>query len=151
MLACGHPSGKNETSKDDRKKEHKSVTKPPTFFFDTLKIDSKAAIFYYPDSLQLEKIKAGIDTTVFDAVMHEYFYQFRYVHNILNKYWPKIKIVEARNVRYLLFIKADKSNEIIDLDTKYDPYGLIVFEPQKSPAQLELTNAESEFGFYFSQ
>lgn len=151
LLACRHQSGKkNETPNDNSKKEHESLTKPPTIFSDTLKIESQAAVFYYPDSLQLERIKAGLDTSIFYAVMHEYSSQLRYVHSVLNQYWPKINIVEARNVRYLLFIKADKSNEIIDLDTKFDPYGLLVFDPQKSPSQLELTNAESEIGFYFA-
>lgn len=150
LLACRHQSGKNEASIDNSKKEQKSVTKPPTIFSDTLQIDSKAAVFYYPDSLQLEKIKAGSDTSVFYAIMHEYASQVGYVHIVLKKYWHNINIVEAKKARYLLFIKADKSREIIDLDTKYDPYGLIVFDPQKSPSQLEMTNAESEIGFYFS-
>jgi hypothetical protein len=150
LLSCRPQSSKNEISNVDSKKEHKPVIKPPTIFSDTLKIDSKAAVFYYPDSLQLEGIKAKLDTLTFDAIMHEYFYQFRYIHNVLNDFRPRINIVEARNVRYLLFIKADKSNEIIDLDTKYDPYGLFVFDPQKNPSQLELTNAGSEIGFYFA-
>lgn len=151
LLACRHQSGKkNETPNDNTKKEHKSLGKPPTIFADTLKIDSQAAVFYYPDSVQLEKIRARLDTSTFDAIMHEYSYQLRYVHNVLNEYRPRISIIEARNVRYLLFIKADKSNEIIDLDTKYDPYGLLIFDPQKNPSQLELTNAASEIGFYFA-
>ena len=152
LLACRHQSGKkNETPNDNNKEEHKSSTKPPTIFLDTLKIDSQAAVFYYPDSLQLEKIRAKLGASTFDAIMHEYFYQLRYVHNVLNEYRPRIPIVEARNVRFLLFIKADKSSEIIDLDTKYDPYGLIIFDPQKKPSQLDLTNAASEIGFYFSK
>lgn len=152
LLACGHQSGKNDqASKDTIKRKEKSVIKPPSIFSDTLKIDAKAAVFYYPDSVQLEKIKAGLDTPVFDAVMHEYFYQFRYIHNVLNKYWPTIKIIEAKKSRYLLFVKTNKNKEIIDLDTKYDPYGLIIFDPEKKPVLLELTNAESEIGFYFSR
>lgn len=151
LLSCRHQSAKNEVSNDDTKKEDKQVIKPPTIFSDTLKIDSQAAVFYYPDSLQLEKIKAGLDTSTFSAIMHEYFYQLRYVHNVLNEYRPRINIVEARKVRYLLFIKADESSEIIDLDTKYDPYGLFIFDPEKNPSQLELTNAASEIGFYFSK
>ena len=151
LLACRHQSGKkNEIPNDNSKKEHKSLAKPPTIFSDTLKIDSQAAVFYYPDSLQLEKIRARLDTSTFDAIMHEYFYQLSYVHKVLNEYRPRINIVEARNVRYLLFIKADESSELIDLDTKFDPYGLLVFDPQKSPSHLELTNAESEIGFYFA-
>src|SRR5688572_5021139 len=86
LLSCRHQSAKNEVSNDDSKKEHKPTIKPPTIFSDTLKIDSQAAVFYYPDSLQLEKIKARLDTSTFNAIMHEYFYQLRYVHNVLNEY-----------------------------------------------------------------
>lgn len=151
LLACRYQSVKKYGQNKNDKKENKSPTKPPTFFSDTLKIDSKTAVFYYPDSIQLEKIKARSDTSVYYAVMHEYYSQVRYVHIVLKQYWPKINIVEARNVRYLLFIKSDKTREVIDLDTKFDPYGLFVFDPQKNPSQLELTNAESEIGFYFTK
>ena len=151
LLACRQQSGEKTVSVDNKKEENKSIIKPPTIYSDTLKIDSRAAIFYYPDSLQLEKIRAGSDTAKFDAAMHEYFYQFKYVHDVLDKYWPRLNIVEAKTVRYLLFIKADNGRKIIDLDTKYDPYGLLIFDPQKDPIQLELTNAPSEIGFYFSE
>jgi len=149
LLACRPQSGKNGAANDNSKKEQKLLTKPPAAFSDTLEINSRAAVFYYPDSIQLEKIKAGIGTSTFDAIMHEYYYQFRFVHIELGNQWPGIKIVEAKNARHLLFMKADKSREIIGLDTKYDPYGLFVFHPQKDPVQLELTNAVSEIDFYF--
>lgn len=150
LVSCRHQSGKNEIKDKSGQKEKKSVIKPPTIFSDTLQVDSKAAVFYYPDSLQLKKIKNGLDTSVFDAVMHEYAYQFRYAHIVLDKYWPGIKIIEARTARYLLFIKTNKGTHLIDLDTRYDPFGLFVFDPQKAPSQLELTNAESEIGYYFA-
>jgi hypothetical protein len=150
LLSCRHQSGKNEAPNVTKKKEHKSVIKPPTIFSDTLKINSIAAVFYYPDPLQLEKIRSGLDTSIFDAVMHEYSYQLSFAHTVLNNYWPKLKIIEAKTVRYLIFIKADKSRKVIDLDTKYDPYGLFVFDPEKDPSQLDMTNAESQIGFYFA-
>jgi hypothetical protein len=150
FTSCQNASSSRKAAKIKQETAHKNKTKPSSGYSDTLKIDSRSAIFYYPDSLQLERIKAVTDKNVFDGSMHEYFYQFKYVHNELNKYWPGIKIVEAKNVRYLLFIKADKSSEIIDLDTKYDPYGLFIFDPKKNPVPLELTNAPSEIGFYFS-
>ena len=148
-VACVNSTGKNETTLTRPIASPKKKTKPPASFSDTLTIGSKSAVFYYPDSLQLEKLKSILDTSVFEAITHEYFYQFRYLHTVLKKYWPQVKIVEARNVRYLLFIKANGSAEIIDLDTKDDPYGLFVFDTRKKPDQLELTNVESEIGFYF--
>jgi hypothetical protein len=150
LLACRHQKNKNEAPKDNGKPGYKTIIKPPSFFSDTLKIDSKAAVFYYPDSNQLETIKAGLDTSIYEAVMHEYYYQLSFAHTVLNNYWPKLKIVEAKTVRYLIFIKADKSMKVIDLDTKYDPYGLFVFDPEKDPSLLDMTNAESQIGFYFA-
>ena len=148
-LSCRDAKEKNKTS-EGKSIKIENKTKPAGSFSDTLKIVSEAAVFYYPDSLQLEKIKAVTEKNIFDGSMHEYFYQIRYAHNVLEKYWPGIKIIEARNVRYLQFIKSDETIEYIDLDTKNDAYGLFVFDPMKKPIQLELTNAESEIGLYFS-
>lgn len=150
LISCKETSGKKKTDSPPQEGIQKNNTKPPASFSDTLKIGSRSAVFYYPDSLQLEKIKAVTDKNIFEGSMHEYFFQFRNAHIVLKKYWPGIKIIEARNVRYLLFLKKDKSAEIIDLDTKNDAYGLLVFDTIKSPVLLELTNAESEIGFYFS-
>jgi hypothetical protein len=145
IFSCREDQKKNKISS-----EKESKSKPPSSFTDTLKINSRSAVFYYPDSIQLEKIKAITEKSIFDGSMHEYFYQVKSVHDALKKYWPTIKIVEAKNVRYLQFVKKDQTNEFIDLDTKNDAQGLFVFDPAKSPIQLELTNAESEIGFYFS-
>jgi hypothetical protein len=107
--------------------------KPPSSFFDTLKINSRSAVFYNPDSIQLEKIKAVTEKNIYEGSMHEYFYQVRNAHIALKKYWPAIKIFEAKNVRYLQFVKGDQTNEIIDLNTKNDAYGLFVFDPYEVP------------------
>ena len=126
-------------------------TKPPASFSDTLKISETAAVFYYPDSLQLEKIKAVTDTNIFKSSMHEYFYQMRNARIVFKKSLPEIKIVDARNVRYLLFIYNDSKTDCIDLDSKNDAYGLILFNRQKPPFVSDMTNIESEAGLYFSK
>lgn len=148
LTTCNQPAN-NKIPNEIVKKEIISSVKPPSLFSDTIIIATKAAIFFYPDSLQLKKMRADSDTLKFDALLHEYEYQFRYVHNVFAKYWPNIKVIEAKNARYLLFIKVDKSTQIIDLDTKNDPYGLFVFDTSKDPTLLDMTNAESEIGFYF--
>ena len=150
FLFFGIPGCREDQKKNKISIEKENKSKSPSSFTDTLKINSRSAVFYYPDSIQLEKIKAITEKSIFDGSMHEYFYQVRYAHIALEKHWPEIKIIEAKNIRWLQFVKDDETNEYIDLDTKNDAYGLFVFDPGKSPAQLELTNAESEIGFYFS-
>jgi hypothetical protein len=124
--------------------------KPPGSFSDTIKISVPSAVFYMPDSLQLNKIKAVTDSMIFDGIMHDCFYQQRNSRNVLKQYYPRIKITEVKNARYLLFERANAEKEYIDLDTKNDPCGIFIFDGQKAPRLVDMMNIESELGFYFS-
>jgi len=147
-MACKYEK-KTDPGRSNTSKDHK--TKPPGNFPDTLKITEIAAVFYYPDSLQLEKIKVVTDTNIFKSSMHEYFYQMRNARIVLKKILPEIKIVDARNVRYLLFIYSDNKTDCIDLDLKNDAYGLILFDRQKPPLISDMANIEGEAGLYFAK
>jgi hypothetical protein len=125
--------------------------KPPCSFSDTIKISVPSAVFFTPDSLQLEKIKAITDSMIFDGIMHDCFYQQRNSRIVLSKYYPRIKIIEVINVRYLLFEKKGSEKEYIDLNTKNDPCGIFLFDAAKAPKLIDMTNIESELGFYFSK
>ena len=137
---------KNKTENKDPPK-----TKPPSNFSDTLKIYSAAAVFYSPDSLQLEKIKSVTDGKIFEANMHENFYLMINAHLVIKKNYPHLKIIEAKNVRYIVFIKADKTEDCIDLDAKKEAYGLYIFNQQTSPQFVDMANVDTQLGFYFSR
>lgn len=126
------------------------LSKPPAYYRDTLKIDVKAAVFYRPDSLQLQKIKEITEERIFESQMHEYFFQMRNARIVLKKNWPSIHIVEAKNVRYLLFKKWNNMSVCVDLDKK-DPYGLFLFDNKKDPHFTDMMNIDSELPFYFSK
>jgi hypothetical protein len=126
-------------------------TKPAATFSDTLKINSVAAVFYSPDSLQLQKIRSIADSGVFESKMHEYEYLIKTAQSSVNKNFSQVKIIEAKNVRYLLFITSYKKRICIDLDKNYDPYGLYLFNRQKAPQPVDMANTETELGFYFSK
>ena len=126
-------------------------TKPPSDFRDTMQIDFPAAVFYHPDSLQLEKIKGLTDSAIFDATMHEYFFQMRNARMSIKRDWPQLKIVEARNVRFLLFRGKANDSTLIDLNTKNDSHGLFLFQPGKKPRFADMMNIDSELSFYFKK
>jgi len=151
ILSCSDSPPQNKPAQNKTENKNLAKNKPSSTFSDTLKINSSAAVFYSPDSLQLEKIKSVTDTRVYEGSMHEYYYLMRNAHFVIKKNMPQLKIIEAKNVRYLLFINADKSENCIDLDTKNDAYGLFVFDRQKPPRLLDMANIESELGFYFSK
>ena len=68
---------------------------------------------------------------------------------VLKIYYPLIKITDVKKARYLLFEKANGKKEYIDLNTKNDPCGIFIFDGQKAPQLVDMTNIESELGFYF--
>jgi hypothetical protein len=151
ICACFDSSRKTKQvhNKIDTKDSVKN--KPPGSFSDTVKIKVASAVFYMPDSIQLERIKAITDSAVFDGTMHDCFYQMRNAQAVLKQYYPDIKITEVKDARYLLFEKTDGVREYIDLNTKKDPCGIFIFDGQKAPLLVDMTNIESELGFYFSK
>lgn len=88
---------------------------------------------------------------VFESLQHDCFYQMRNARLVLQKYWPQIQIVETSKARYLLFIKADKSKTIIDLDSKNDICGIFLFDSKQDPELIDMMNVDTELGFYFKK
>lgn len=125
------------------------TTKPGSSFQNILIVTESCALFYKPDSIQKAKIEAVTDSQIFESSMHDFFYLQRYTHKFLKEHWRGLKIIEAKNVRFLFFIKKDRSSEIIDLDKLDDSYGLILFNRIKSPLQIDMANVETEVPDYF--
>lgn len=140
-----------EKSKTGQNKTIQPVYKKPiSNFQDSLKINAPAAVFYYPDSLQLLQIKSGMDSSVYDGTMHEFFYQIKNAKIVLQKTWPQIKIIDAKNCRFL-FQTTNGQNLVIDLDKKNDAYGLFLFDQTKSPQLVDMTNIETALSTYFNK
>ena len=125
--------------------------KPPGSFSDTVIIGFPAAVFYNPDSLQLKKIEAVVDTMTFKSTLHDCFYQMRNARIVLKQYYPLVKITDVKNARYLLFKKANGQKECIDLNTQNDPCGIFIFDGYKKAQLVDMMNIDSELGFYFSK
>jgi hypothetical protein len=127
------------------------LSKPPSSYTDTLIITSPSAVFYNPDTLQLEKIKSINKKNIFESLEHDCFYQMRNARMVLKKYWPKVRIIETSKARYLLFIKADKSKKCIDLNSKNDICGIFLFDNKKDPELIDMMNVDTALEFYFNK
>lgn len=150
FVCCSNPT--NHGSSNGGKMDHNDTIhqKPPSSFSDTIVIDYPSAVFFTPDSIQLEKIKLITDTAVFESAIHDCFYQMRYSRKVLQQNWPGIKIVEINNARYILFNLTGGEKEYIDLNTHNDPCGIFIFDGKKRARLVDMTNIDSEPGFYFS-
>jgi len=151
-LSCSDPQRQINSNQENTVSKNPARIKSRGSFSDTIKIKSfSSAVFYYPDSVQLEKIKAITDKRIFESTMHDYFYQMRYSRIVLKKYYPQIDIIEVKKGRYLLFDLKGGQKEYIDLNAKNDACGLFIFDGQKAPRLVDMTNLDSELGFYFPQ
>ncbi|MEP7256601.1 MAG: hypothetical protein ABI666_12550 [Ferruginibacter sp.] len=125
------------------------IHKPPSSYSDTILINTKTAVFYHADSVQLEKFRKISSVNVYESTVHESFFQMMTSRSELKKYWPKIKIIEAMKIRYLAFQKKDNSITVIDLNTNGNMYGLYLFDPRKEPEFADMMNAGTALSYYF--
>jgi hypothetical protein len=141
----------SSTEQKDREQEEKLNTKPRSNYQDTLMITDVSVVFYNPDSMQLEKIRELTKKQVFEGTMHEFYYEQRNARLFFQKHWPQLAIIDAENIRYLVFVKTDKQTEIIDLDKFNDAYGIFAFDRKRSPLLINMTNVETEVTNYFQK
>ncbi len=146
-------SCKQQTNKKNQQPGQRSSrvapAKPGSSFPDTLVIDAASAVFFSPDSIQLEKIRMVNKKSFFESAEHDCYYQMRNAREVLKKNWPRIRIIETSKCRYLLFVKADKSKILVDLDADNDMCGIILFDRIKAPVHIDMMNIDTELGFYF--
>lgn len=152
MCSCSEISEKNNQQEvKSPQRKHQIIKKPGSSFRDTIVIAAYAAVFYYPDSIQMEKIRNVNEKDIFDMLTHDCHYQMQNANTVLKKYWPKIRIIEVFKARYLLFVKMNKSKIYIDLNEKNDICGLFLFDGKKDPVLVDMPNIDTGLGFYFSK
>lgn len=150
-ISCTQVNKQEALHESVKKDSAVARVKPGSSFSDTLLIQGRAAVFYYPDSLQDLKIKAVTDSSIYKSSVHEMFYQMRNSKMVLAKYYPTLPIKEAKNVRYLLFQKTGAEARLIDLNQKNDARGLFIFDGKKDPELVDMTNIETALDFYFKK
>lgn len=126
------------------------VEKPHSASPDTLTVRVAGAVFFSPDSVQLEKVKDLLDTSVYKAIMHDYFYQVRNARKVVRESWPGLASIDAKDYRYLSFMKRDGTGKCIDLDKEKELYGILLFDGKKDPAPVDMPNIKTALGFYFT-
>ena len=149
VISCTSSPDRTKVKETKISSVSKVIAKPPSSYNDTLVVSLKSAVFFKADSLQLKKMELIQKKGNFESMVHDCFYQMRYSRIVLRKYWPKIEVVEASNARYLLFITKEKRKISIDLNKQNDMCGLFIFDGQKAPELVDMTNVETALGFYF--
>ncbi len=149
LLVAGVPSCR-EGSRQDKPAETAKVTaKPPASFGDTLTISTPAAVFFAPDSAQLQRIKEITDPRIFDGSMHEYEYLVKNARNALLTSRPRLPVLDPRNVRFLQISGPGLPDTCLDLDAIKEPYGLLFVPRGHAPVLVDMANIPTELERYF--
>ena len=114
---------------------------------DTLIIDKKAAVFFQPDSIQIEKREKEIGEENFYIGADDYLFYMHTANDFLDSL--KFPILEIKDKKYLWFINADKSQTIIKLDTLPELWGIYLFDPSKRPKLVDMTIIDEQYKSYF--
>lgn len=114
---------------------------------DTLAINTKSAIFFQPDSLQMEKRMKQAGEDEFRAGADDYIYYI----NISAAYLEKqgLPVIDAKNKKFLKFLFADNSFQLVKLDTLPDLWGMYLFDPAKKPLYADIIEIENDYKSYF--
>lgn len=151
VFSCNQRNKKNIHAGKSPEIKNALIIKTPSSFSDSQLIHFPSAVFYNPDSLQLQKMKEITEKNEYETEVHNCFYQMRNARMVLKKYWPEIHIIETSTKRYLLFVKADKTMTTIDLNSKGDMCGLFLFDGKKEPELADMMNIETALGYYFAK
>lgn len=127
-----------------------AFVKPASHSKDTAWITSKSAVFFQPDSLQLQQLRSTVTAGLLESTMHEYYYQMRNARNALKQQWKEINQQEISNTRWLAFEKSNAEITIIDLDKNNELCGIYLFNRQDDPLFIDMMNIETQAGFYFT-
>jgi len=139
-------SSADTTLKVDTLKEQTAV-QPSPLHSDTLIIDRQAAVFYQPDSLQMEKRMKEIGEADFRAGADDYIYYVNTSVEYLEK--KGLPVLDAKNKKYLKFVLTDKQDQVIKLDTLEELWGIYLFDPKKSVYAADMTIIEDEYKSYY--
>lgn len=147
MLAC--------TNQPRNKKPEQTITDTTTApspiimaGADTLVVTRKAAVFYEPDSMQIEKRKQAVGEDDFYTGVEDYAYYLNAAHDFLAD--TKLPIMEAKSKKVMEFIGNKQTKQFIKMDTLSDLWGIYFFDPAKGNAkQVDMTMIEEEYKAYF--
>ena len=114
---------------------------------DTLIISEKSAIFYQPDSMQIEKRKKEVGEENFYIGIDDYAFYINSSFEFLDSI--KQPVIEVVGKKVLKFIYSNKQTEVIKLDTLPELWGMYFFSPEKMPRLVDMTIIEEEYKNYF--
>ena len=81
--------------------------------------------------------------------IHEYHYLQKNARKAAKQFNSRLPIIDAQNVRFLIFLSKGQKDTCIDLDTRDDAFGMFIASPNKKPHPVDMANIDRELPAYF--
>ncbi len=145
FTACGGKADKKVTPGTDT--TAKSATPVVMNNHDTMVIDKNAAVYYLPDSNQMDKWKLKVGEKDFATVADDWSSYMNSSSEYLKT--TNLPVEDATGKKVLKFIKADKSVTLVGLDTLSNFWGYYLFSTAKEPQFADIIMMEESYKKYF--
>lgn len=114
---------------------------------DTVIVNKKVAVFYYPDDNSIRKAKKKYGNENFYTSADDNLYYMDLAKKFIKK--KAIKIIEVETNKILKFIRKKHVAKIINLKKRNQMFGILLFDGNKAPEEIDMLNPEEEFKKYF--
>ena len=133
LAACNNPPGTKKTKTDSS--------------CDTLIINTASAVFTEPDSLQIDARKKAAGDADFYAGADDYMFHLNSAYEFFSSI--KLKIVIAKDRKFIKFVSSQNTSKLIRLDTLPELWNVYLFDPKKEAKQIDITVIDEEYTSYF--
>jgi hypothetical protein len=119
----------------------------PRLYSDTLTVDKRAAVFYDPDTMQIEKRKKQIGEQDFQTGLDDYAYYINESITFLEQ--NHLQVLRTDDKNFIRFVRDNGDVRLIKKDTLPDLWGIFLFDPGKDVYQADILDMEKEYHTYF--
>lgn len=144
LCACGGKADKKEITNADTTTPSTNVVANTT---DTMVVDKNTAVYYIPDSNQMEKWKMKVGEKDFATVADDWSAYMNSSSEYLKT--TTLPVQDASGKKVLKFVKADKSVTLVGLDTLSNFWGYYLFSTSKEPEFADIIMMEESYKKYF--
>jgi len=114
---------------------------------DTLIVNSRAAVFITPDSLQMEERRKQVGEDNFQIGMDDYAFYMNEAYEFLSA--EKMTILETTGKKYIKFLLKDKAPKLIQIEKLPELWSIYFFDPRKRAKEIDMINIKEAYKNYF--
>ena len=145
LAACKGKSSEKENSTSDNTAPVQPAK--PVTGKDTLVVDQAAAVYFIPDSAQMENWKKKVGEQDFATVSDDWSSYMNSASEYLKT--TSTPVVDASGKKVILFLKAGGAQSLVGLDTVSNYWGYYLFDPAKDPQYADITSIQDAYKNYF--